>query len=346
MKNYLLVLSSVFSLSTTAQDTTSSIKSNKENKPVKIFTSGRAINANTTQLTGRGKMDFNVTHNFDDIAGNGGGIKRLFGLDNSTDIRIGFHIGLTDRLDLNIARAKGNASAIPKIRVTQLYELALKYLLLRQIEDDPRNPVSVALFVNNVISSMNADYFSPKDISGNSTDTALNHPYTFKNFGERNSQVYQLIIAKKIGRVSLQINPTVVHRNYVPLHDQQTIFAIGGAARLPLGKSVNLVIDYFHPFRSQASKDYFFSSDNSFNPPNDIDKNARPFKFYDPLGIGFEIVTAGHVFHLNFTNATEIMQNRFIPGTTSSWSDGQFRWGFNISRTFVLWKDKTNTVSW
>ena len=344
MKKNLLILSFCFPLYVMAQN--SGDVTTKEKKPVKIFISDRAINANTTQVTGRGKMDFKVTHNFDDIAGSGGGIKKFFGLDNSTDVRIGFNIGLTDRLDVNIARAKGFGGGIAKVRVTQLYELALKYQLLRQIEVDPGSPVAVTLFINNVISSMNSDYNPPRDIFGNTTDTALNQSNTYKNFGERNSQTYQLIIAKKIGKVSFQLNPTVVHRSYVPLHDQPTIFALGGAARLPLSKSINLIVDYFHPFRTQSSKDYFSRVDNSFNPPNDIDKNVTAFKFYDPLGIGFEIITPGHVFHLNFTNAKEIMENRFIPATNSSWGKGQFRWGFTIARTFVLWKDKTKNAGW
>jgi len=346
MKKYALIFFIVTSLLSSAQDTTISNIDTLPKKPVKIFHSERTINANTTQPIGRGKMDFKVTHNFDDIAGSNGGIKRFFGLDNSTDIRIGFHIGLTDRLDIIASRAKGNGANPLKVRTTQLYELALKYELLRQLENDPSHPIAMSLFVSNVISSVNADYVPPRDINGNTTDTALNQGYTFMDFGDRNSQVYQLIIAKKIGKVSVQLNPTLVHRNYVALHDQKTIFALGGAARIPFSNSVNLIIDYFHPFRSQSSEDYFNSVDNTFNPPNDIDKNSSPFKIYDPLGIGVEILTAGHVFHLNFTNVTEILESRFIPSTTRSWGKGQYRWAFTISRTFVLWRDKSIAVNW
>ena len=344
MKKNLLILTFCFPLYVMAQN--SGDVTTKEKKPVKIFNSERAINANTTHSIGKGKMDFKITHNFDDLAGSGGGIKRFFGLDNSTDVRIGFHIGLTDKLDLSIARAKGHGGVLPKVRVTQLYEQALKYKLLSQLENDPSHPVSLSIFISNVISAMNSNYISPKDINGNSTDTSLNQAYTFNNFGERTTQVYQLIIAKRTGGVSFQLNPTIVHRNYVPLHDQKTIFALGGAARIPVSKSVNLIVDYFHPFRTQASKNYFNSIDNSFNPPNDIDKNTQRLKFHDPLGIGVEIITPGHVFHLNFTNSIEVMESRFIPATTRSWGDGQFRWAFTISRTFVLWKDKKAGANW
>ena len=132
-----------------------------------------------------------------------------------------------------------------------------------------------------------------------------------------------------MGKVSLQLNPTLMTRGYAISYDQKTMFSLGGALRVPLGNKLNLVLDYFHTFRNQSSKDAFA-----------VNHGKQSIKFYDPIGIGFEILTAGHIFHLNFTNATEILENRFIPRTISSWGKGQFRWGFNISRTFVLWREK------
>jgi hypothetical protein len=352
MKRIFLLISIFVSMQMMAQDSTmNSLTKDMENKegtanrPVKIFNSEKLINANTTEVLGKGKMDFKVTHNFDDIAGDNGGIKKFFGLDNSTDVRIGFHVGLTDRLTISAAHAKGGGD-LKKTIVSQLYELSLKYQMMRQFENDPTHPVTVTLFASNVISTQSSFYISPKESNplsprfGSPTDTSLNEPYTFANFGDRMSQVLQAIIAKKTGKISLLLNFTLIHQDYVPLHDQNTIFAIGGAIRVPLGRSVNLIVDYFHSFRSQSSKNYFKSADLTFNPPSDIDKNLLPFKFYDPLGVGFEIITAGHVFHLNFTNATQILESRLIPYTNRSWGKGEFRWGFNISRTFVLWREK------
>ena len=140
------------------------------------------------------------------------------------------------------------------------------------------------------------------------------------------SQVLQVIIAKKIGKASLQINPTLVHYNYVPTYDVANTFALGGAVRIPLSNNFAIIVDYFHSFYSDLKKKYY--------------KNILRVKFRDPLGVGLEITTAGHVFHLNFTNTTAILENQFLPYNTSSWGKGQYRWGFNISRTFVLWREK------
>jgi|SRR5882724_2797272 len=312
----IFMLSCVFiALQNFAQDTTmNNLVKDMDNKtgsnektPVRIFNSSRTINANTTQVTGKGKMDFNVTHNFGDIAGSGGGSKTFFGLDAITDDRIGFNIGLGKKFDLITARAKGAGP------VQNLWQLGFKYVLWQQLENDPTHPLSVALFADAVLSSQKRNQFN-------------NQENSFSSFSDRFSNVIQLIIARKMGKVSLQLNPTFTTRNYSIYYDQNNIFAMGGAIRLPLGKSLNLVLDYFHPFRNQSSKDSFAVNQN--------------LKFYDPIGIGFEIITAGHIFHLNFTNATEILENRFIPRTVSKWSDGQFRWGFTISRTFVLWREK------
>lgn len=276
-------------------------------RPVEIFSSQKVINANSTEVVPKGKMEFKVMHNFGDIAGSGGGLKNFFGLDNAQDIRIAFEIGVGEKTDVTFARAKGAGQQ------GRFYEISIKHQLLRQFENDPSRPISLALFMNAAVASNKASAFDNLD-------------HSFRSFSDRLSETFQLIIARKMGKVSLQLNPTLVTRSYSISYDQKTIFALGGALRLPISQRVNFIVDYFHPFRSESSRDSFRINNN--------------IKFYDPLGVGFEIITGRHVFHLNFTNATETLENRFIPRTISSWGKGQFRWGFTISRQFTLWKPK------
>jgi hypothetical protein len=197
--------------------------------------------------------------------------------------------------------------------VHQLYELGIKYRLMRQAKDS-RHPFSLALFANAVVSTQEAR-------------PTPNEETSYDNFSDRLSQTVQLLVARKFGKVSLQLNPTLVHTNFVIPGDDNTLFAIGGALRLPVVGRFTLLADYFHTFRSQSSIDFFKAQHN--------------LRFYDALGVGVELLTEGHVFHLNFTNATEILENRFIPRTIRSWGKGEFRWGFTISRDFdLLWKKK------
>lgn len=316
-----------FSQDSTMNQLTKDMNTTKDNssKPIKIFEGERLINTNTPELIGKGKMDFRVIHNFYDIGGSGGGLKNFFGFDNAADIKIGFEIGLGKKLDVLAARTRGGELANNNFsRVQKIWELGFKYKLMEQMEGSG-HPLSIALFVNNAVTSMQVPNFARQSLR-DSAETGYN------NFSERQSQVVQLMIARKTGSVSLQVSGTLVHRNRVMVGDDKSIFALGGAIRIPFNNRFALIVDYVHPFHSQSSKDLF-------GTPRSTVPNA--LKFHDPLGIGFEILTAGHVFHVNFTNAVEILENRMIPRTITSWSDGQFRWGFTISRTFVLWREKS-----
>lgn len=276
-------------------------------KAVKVFQYHRLINANTTEIIPRGRLEFKVVHNFGDIAGTFGGIKNAFGLDNSTDVKLGFVFGLTKNLNMIVSRNKGFG------QVLQLWEMGFKYRIMQQMEDDRTRPLSIAVFANGVISSQTASKDSSRE--------------NFYNKGsDRQSQVLQLMVARKFGNIlSFQLNPTFVHTNYVVPGDQKSIFALGAGIRVPVYKSFAVIADYFHPFRTQSSIDAL---------------KAKNILLYDVLGIGFELKTPGHVFHMNFTNTHTILENRFIPRTTTSWGKGAYRWGFTVSRNFVLFKDK------
>lgn len=301
MKRILLIAGLTISLHSSSQES-------KDKKPVQIFSSEKTINATTPETVGKGKMAFKVSHNFGDIDGKAGGIKNFFGLDNSTDVRIAFQVGLGEKLDAIVARTKGAGLQQRAI------ELGLKYKLLEQMENDPSHPVSVALYANTAIATNDANSFPNQDNS-------------YKDFSDRVSNILQLVIARKMGKVSLQLNPTFLTRGYAISYDQKSMFALGGAIRVPLVENrLNLLVDYFHPFRKEAVEDSFKVNDN--------------IEFSDPLGVGFEFITSGHTFRLNFTNNTEILENRFIPRTITSWGKGQFRWAFTMSRSFTLWRDK------
>lgn len=304
---YLRVLAAALLLSPAAlaQDDLSALfeKDTVRREPViATFKSTRIINGQSNETLAKGDLDFRVAHRFGDIGGADGGSKTFFGMDNSTDIRIAFEYGITDRLTAGISRAKGSGSH------SQLYEAMGKFKVLQQTMDN-RMPVGVTLFGNAVVTAMKS-----------STDEA--DASYFGNFSHRMSYTGQAVITRKFGNMlSLAVLPTYIHRNRVAFMDMNDMFALGLGGRLRFSNRVALVVDYFLPFRDQAGRDYF---------------EGRGMKFYNPLGVGVEIETGGHVFHLNFTNSTATLENQFIPETTSTWLDGQFRWGFNISRRFSL----------
>jgi hypothetical protein len=310
MKKILFFICLLTGITAFAQNDTAIVMTETETTPqklpVKIFYAQKLINANTVEMLKKGHLEFKVLHNFGDIAGKDGGAKAFFGLDGAADIKISFQLALSDKFNIVAARTRGSGD------VYQLWEMGFKYRFMQQMENDKKNPISLTAYANAVFSSM----------KGNAVDGKEN---SYRNFSDRGSWIVQLMAAKKIGKVSVQLNPTFVHTNYVLPNDQKNVFAAGAAIRIPIHKKFSLIADYFHSFRSQSSRDSL---------------RAKNINLYDVFGIGVEILTVGHVFHLNFTNNTNLLENRFIPHTFTSWGKGQYRWGFTIARDFIVFKKR------
>jgi hypothetical protein len=64
--------------------------------------------------------------------------------------------------------------------------------------------------------------------------------------------------------------------------------------------------------------------------------------YHNSLSAGIDIETGGHVFQLHFSNAEGMNEKAFITGTTDKWGDVRF--GFNLSRMFVVKKPKVKAV--
>ena len=271
----------------------SSEQSKKSEKVIATFKTSRIVNGHSIETVSSKSMDFRITHHFGDVAGDAGGVHTLYGFDNASDIRIAFEFGLTDRLTLGVGRSKQS----------EMLDAYLKYKLLQQTTDD-KMPVSVTLFTNGAIVSQKA------------TGTE------YDNFAHRTSYTYQALIARKFNsNVSLQLMPTLLHRNYIfNSKDENDLFSLGIGGRVKLTRSLALLADYFYSFSR-------FRKDNAST-------------YYNPLGIGVEIETGGHVFHMFFTNNGSILENSFLANTTSSWGKGEYKFGFNISRTFGIGKRK------
>ena len=69
-------------------------------------------------------------------------------------------------------------------------------------------------------------------------------------------------------------------------------------------------------------------------------KNNLSATYYNPLGLGIEIETGGHVFTIQFQNSEYILENNFIPNTEKSWKTGGVRLAFAIGRVFTVVSQK------
>lgn len=249
------------------------------------FKGTRLIDGHSIETRKKGVLDVIISHRFGRI--NSGGYQ-LFGLDDS-NVRLGADYGITDRLNVGAGRNS----------FEKTYDGFLKYKFIRQQKNDSRNiPVSVAGFSSIALKTLRTG-----DPAG---EPDLNARLTY---------CYQVIIAKKFTpSFSLQLSPTLVHRNAVPeLQDPNDIYALGAGGRIKLTKRLSLNAEYYYQFnRVEGSM---------------IENSAA---------IGFDIETGGHVFQLHFTNSRAMIEKGFITETNGDFFDGDIHFGFNISRTFQL----------
>lgn len=142
-------------------------------------------------------------------------------------------------------------------------------------------------------------------------------------FSSRLAFFQQILLGSKISNVfTFQLTPTLVHQNFVDLKtDPHDIYALGVGGRIRLSNRISLTIDWYHYFNGQK----YVVSDGFKNPLN-----------FDPLAIGVDIETGGHVFQIHLSNSSGLNERAFIFETYNNWLTGGIHLGFNISRVFQL----------
>lgn len=256
------------------------------------------ISAHSPEVLGKRRLDFRVIHRFSKISG---GYHAFFGLDNMQDVRIGLEYGITGNFMAGIARTKGAPNSFQG--VSELYELLMKYNFLTRTSDNSP-PVTASLVGNTVYSAMKRIAIPGEE--GN-----------FQNPGQRFSYSLQGIAGRKFGKsFSLQIMPVYVRRNWARGSNKKDLFSLGGAGKVQLSNTLGIASEYFYvfsPYRQNQSGIYNYH-----------------------LALALEINTGGHVFAINFTNTAGTIANEFLPYSTNTWLNGNFRFGFFISRKFNL----------
>jgi hypothetical protein len=177
-----------------------------------------------------------------------------------------------------------------------------KFSILRQSTGAKNMPVSVSVLTSIALKTLKF------------TDQTRTNYFT-----SRLAYVGQVLVARKISEsFSVQLTPSYVHRNLVATElDPNDIWALGAGARVKLTKRISLNGEYYY----------------IANP-----KTYMSQQIYNPLSVGFDIETGGHVFQLFFTNSLGMTEKQFIGGTTGQWKKGDIHFGFNISRVFTLVK--------
>jgi hypothetical protein len=179
-------------------------------------------------------------------------------------------------------------------RSEQAYDFSAKYLLKSQIEDG--FPFTIVGFNSLGFNNLLKQSIYPK-----------------MEFNDRIVYVNQLLVSRKFSdKLSLELAPTYFHENFV-INDFQnnSQFALGVGGRYKLSKRVSLNIDYAaHLNRTSTSV------------------------YNNPLSVGVDVETGGHVFQMHFTNSQGIHEAGFLGNTTGDWGKGDVFFGFNLARVF------------
>ena len=250
------------------------------------FKATRIINGHSIEQMKARQLDFRIHHRFGEI---GDGAYNLWGLDQST-VFLGLEYGVTDRLMIGVGRSS----------YQKAYNGFAKFRLWRQASGEENMPVAISGYAG--IDLRTIDW---------------THPERENYFSSRLAYIFQLLVARKFSDdLSLQISPTVVHRNLVPTElDENTLLALGLGGRYKLTRWISF------------NAEYFFT----------IDPGREGVEYPLPsLSLGFDIETGGHVFQLMFTNSLPMTERGFIGETTGKWNDGGVHLGFNISRVVTL----------
>lgn len=287
-----------------AQDDDSLLDLLGEDEPTQDFaTAGfkttRIINGHSFEMNAHGVMDFKISHRFGYVSG---ALQEMFGLDQA-NIRIGLDYGVTDWLNIGVGRTN----------VGKFYDGFAKVRLLRQQTGMKNIPVHLLLVSDIAVTSLtNERLLADNGLTGAFSDYPFSNRLYFTN---------QLIVGRKFSEgFSLQLMPTLVHRNFVTTKKASNdVFAIGAGGRVKLTKRVALNMEYYYVLPDQL--------DPSINYKNS-------------LSVGFDIETGGHVFQLHFTNSRGMVENAFITETTGDWLKSDFSFGFNVSRVFTVYRPK------
>ena len=247
------------------------------------FKATRLINGHTVQTPGEGTMVFLISHRFGAL---NSGAYQFFGLDAAT-LRLGFEYAVTDRLEIGVGRSS----------LDKTFDGFVKYKAIQQSIGAHSVPVTVTLFSSAAVSTIRY------------TDS-----YN-RNAFDRTAYTYQALIARKFNSdFSLQLMPTLIHRNMVVNEGEKNdIYALGAGGRFKLTRRFSLNAEYYYLMPGYTA-DHFRNS----------------------LALGVDIETGGHIFQLHVTNSQGMIEKQFIGETTGNFFKGDIFFGFNISRNFTV----------
>lgn len=135
--------------------------------------------------------------------------------------------------------------------------------------------------------------------------------YPKLEFSDRLWYVNELLVSRKFSSsLSLQLVGAYTHKNlYQPGFEKENQVTVAAGGRLKLTTRLSLNLEYAYNF-------------------------DKPDYYNQPLSVGLDIETGGHVFQLLFTNSQAMTESGYLTNAIGDWGDGDFFFGFNLYRVF------------
>ncbi|WP_310560594.1 DUF5777 family beta-barrel protein [Flavobacterium sp.] len=186
---------------------------------------------------------------------------------------------------------------VSRHRNNKTYEMAAKYKFANQLE----NGFPVTIVGYNTM-DIRSDKF-----------TVL---YPDAKFNNRLAYTTQLLVSRKFSeKFSFELTPIWVHKNlYDGIEDQKNLLLIGSGARYKIAKRMSVNLEY-------AAR---VNLAEGFTSP-----------YHNPLSLGLDIETGGHVFQLVFSNSQPMNDITVFSNSSGRWDGNkQLYFGFNMYRVF------------
>jgi hypothetical protein len=155
-------------------------------------------------------------------------------------------------------------------------------------------------------------YFGQTDLKTNRYADQARNNY----FAGRLDYVNMLLLGRKMNQnLSLQLSPAWLHRNLTETPaEPNDMYALGFSGRYMLNGHLSVNWEYFYLL-----------------PTADIIQAKL-----NPLSLGIDIETGGHVFQLYLTNALALHPGKFLLNQNENFLRGNIQFGFSIMREFNL----------
>lgn len=282
-------------------------KPKAKDKPVsEPFGSGVLIDNQTSQMPVAKTLEMFIQHRFGTMAN---GIKDIYGIYSSANIRMGFNYSLRDNLLVGYGLTRTNMYS----------DFQVKWNVLQQTRKNTI-PVFVTLYGNMAIDGRNKSVFE-----GAGEDST----YSFNN---RLAYIGQLIVGRKFcDWFSFQAAISFTHFNKVNEIKDHDVVGLGFTGRIKFSPQSAILFQYDMPLKIKSISEHI-----------GFEKPSLP-----NFGIGYEVATATHAFQIFIATASGIVPQHVYMyndntldnsngSADNDWTHGvsALRFGFTITR---LW---------